>query len=267
MSKNEIVIITGAAKGLGYELAKLSSTEYQKLILIDIDEHSLIEASKTLKTDQNSIETYTVDLSEPEAIEKFLNESNEPIDLLINNAGYVSGGKFENISRSDHIKTIQTNQIAPMLLCHEYISRSKKQHRDLKIINIASASAFIGFPEASSYASSKWGLLGLSETIDEESFKDSSSSHVQVTVACPSYIQTKLFKGAQPPRFQKMLEPKSLALKIWKASKKNKFLVCAPWFVSWTPLIKAILPRLLWRQFFRLMKVHQGMKTWSGNRA
>lgn len=267
MSKNKIAMITGAAKGLGYELAKLSSSEYQKLILIDIDEQNLRRASEELKENQNSIEieAYPVDLSKLESVENLLEKVKEPVDLLINNAGYVSGGKFEEVSRKNHIKTIQINQIAPMLFCHEFISRSKKHHRNIKIINIASASAFIGFPGASSYASSKWGLLGLSETIDEEAFKSPSPSQVQVTVACPSYIQTNLFKGAKPPRFQKMLEPTSLALKIWKASQKNQFLVCAPLLVSWTPFIKAVLPRFLWRHFFRLMNVHQGMKTWSGS--
>ena len=196
------IIITGASKGLGAETAmKLAVHKEHALILISRDKVKL----NTLKSDIQSInkdcrcETYIADLSSEEEIlyvtdkiSKYYNS----IDILINNAGYLSNKPFDEISLSEINKTLMINFIAPALLCRLIIPLMGKE-RIGHIINIGSMGGYQGsvkFPGLSVYSSAKGALAILTECLAEE-YK---SKRIRINCLALGSADTEMLREAFP---------------------------------------------------------------------
>lgn len=98
---------------------------------------------------------------------------------------------------------------------------------DGHVVNVASASAFIGLPFGATYASSKWAVLGFSESLALELCLQ-GHGHVHVTAICPSYVTTGLFDGARAPRLTRLLTADRVADLTVRAVLANKPHVRAP---------------------------------------
>lgn len=255
--KDKKVLITGAGKGLGRELSIQLYDEGASLILLDRDS----EALERLKLVMPNAAYWNLDLKDFKKIEEKIKEL-ESLDVLINNAAVVFGGAFDQSSLEEIELTYEVNVVSPSKLIRICLPLFK-QRPEAHIINITSASALISFPYAASYGSSKWAVLGLSETLQDE-LEDQGWRNISITAACPSYIQTEMFRGAKAPRFTKFLDARSLATGILQAARKKKFFYSSPWIVKWIPFLRALLPYFVFRRLLRAFGVHSGMKTWAG---
>ena len=132
------------------------------------------------------------------------------------------------------------------------------------LVNISSASGLVALPWGSTYASSKWAVLGFTESIRQE-MTELGHEHVAVTTVCPGYVDTGMFEGVRPPMLMPFLEPEQLVDKVRTAILKRQEMVLEPWLVKFTPLLKGILPRFLSDGLADLMGVTTGMKSWSGH--
>lgn len=255
------ILITGAASGLGRELCLQLSGPQTTIFAFDKNDQGLKQLKRQLNATDDQFKAFNIDLSDLDGLQNLLEAFKTPIDFLINNAGVIPGGYFQNVNMAAHVDCHHVNYLSPMLLTHHFLNQSISTQRPLHILQIASASALIGFPQASSYAASKWALLGLSESIYRE-LSDQNIDWIHLTVACPSYINTDLFAGAKPPLFQKALNPTKLAATILEAVERKQFIVKAPAMINLIPLLKALLPFRIWNLFLKKMGVDKGMKTW-----
>ncbi|WP_410982796.1 oxidoreductase [Bacillus cereus] len=165
---NKIAIITGASSGFGLlttlELAKkgyfviatMRNLDKQTKLLSQATSLSLqknIKIQQLDVTNQNSINTFQL----------FLKELNQ-VDLLVNNAGYASGGFVEEVPIEEYKKQFETNVFGAISITQVVLPYMRKQQSG-KIINVSSISGQVGFPGLSPYVSSKYALEGWSESL------------------------------------------------------------------------------------------------------
>ena len=116
-------LITGAASGMGRDMAKILSQKGYDLILVARDEKKLEEVKKQLKTETKIV---VMDISKEENCKKIY-EENKDIDILINNAGFGDCGYFEETSLDKDIQMIHTNIIAYHILTKLYLKEMIKK--------------------------------------------------------------------------------------------------------------------------------------------
>jgi len=194
--KGANVLVTGGANGIGKLMGlKCLQEGAANLIIWDINEENLEKTQKEFNSKgYKNVSTYVVDVSNINDIEKSATEvllEIGNIAILFNNAGIVAGKKkFWEYTASDIEKTIQINVSGVMHVTRVFMKDMIKQRKG-HIINISSASALIGLPQGSVYASSKWAVLGWSESLRMELEQEGGDLHV--TTVCPSYIDTGMF--------------------------------------------------------------------------
>lgn len=188
--KRKTALVTGAASGIGLELARLLNRDQHDLILIDIDPAQLSLAKQDLQADcpANHITTMVWDLAEtgaPEKIFQTLEKENLQIDILINNAGFGVFGFFSSTdwrreSRMIHLHIHNLTHLTKLFL------PAMIQRQYGHVLNVASVAAFQPSPLMAIYNASKAYVLSFSEAIANEL----EGTGVSVTVLCPGLTPT-----------------------------------------------------------------------------
>lgn len=164
----KIAIITGSSSGFGL----LTSLEFAKngyLVIATMrnveKQTELIEKATSLHIEQN-IKIHPLDVTSKESIGKFTAFINNlrRVDILINNAGYASGGFAEEIPIEEYRKQFETNVFGAIAVTQTILPIMRRQKRG-KIINVSSISGKMGFPGLSPYVASKYALEGWSESL------------------------------------------------------------------------------------------------------
>ncbi len=183
--------ITGASSGLGREFARLLSEQGYDLILVARRKERLEEVKKELKTD---VAIYAVDISSTFNCVKLFNKiKNEPIDLVINNAGFGVFGDFYETKLEDELDMIDLNIKAVHTLTKLFLKVFKERNRGY-ILNVASIASFFSGPQMASYYATKSYVLHLTEAIFEELRREESS--VYIGSLCPGPMDTEFGKAA-----------------------------------------------------------------------
>jgi len=263
--KNKHVLITGGAGGIGLLMGGIALAEgAKKLIIWDIDQERLQKVSAHFEKKSSQIATYRVDVSDAaqidETAEQVLADLGK-VDILINNAGIVVGKRFDELSHDEISRTIAINLLGAMHTTRAFLP-DMIQNESGHIVNIASASGYLGNPKMSVYASSKWGMIGWSESLRLELRQNKG---VKITTVEPSFIKTGLFAGVRVPLLTPLLEPEDISRRIIQAIKNNKIHLRAPFMVKFLPFLKGVLPT----QAFdfvagKLFGVYRSMDTFEG---
>lgn len=199
------VIITGASRGIGFELTKLFLKTNHTVI-------ALTRHTETLDAIANSnLEIIATDLSSKISIDKAvfaIKEKHQVVDFIVNNAGALVNKSFEDILYSDLEKTYQVNVFAPFYLSQQLMSVLGKKTK-AHIVNISSMGGFQGsakFAGLSSYSSSKAAIASLTECMAEE-FKE---KNISVNCLALGAVQTEMLEEAFPG-YKAPLQPQQMA--------------------------------------------------------
>lgn len=268
---NATVLITGAAMGMGKMYAHLAVQDHAAhVILWDINAELLAPAVAELSGRGPQIHSYVVDVSKLEAIEeaaqKVRTEVGTP-DILINNAGIVRGKYFwEHDQRSDIAATMAINSLALMHITREFLPAMIDGGRTSRIVNVASAAGLLANPRMSVYSSSKWAVIGWSDSLRLE-LKQAGHHHIKVTTFCPSYIKTGMFEGARGPLMTPLMEPAAVTERVWRAMKEGTPMLMMPWTVKLSTALRGILPIAAWDVVAgRVFGVYKSMEHFTGRK-
>ncbi len=259
------VLITGGASGIGKSLAQRFAAEGADLILVDLNDALLQKTAAELSAGGRRVRAHAADVTDVAgivALREQVNADGGPIDVLVNNAGLVFGGPFLELPLEKHLTTYRVNTMGLVAFTHVFLP-DLIGRPDAHLVNVASASGYIGLPYGSTYASSKWAVIGFTESLELE-LKMLGHHHVHVTMVCPSYVSTGLFDGAKPPLFTRMLTPERLANMVTRAVLSNKRAVLAPWLVKVTPPLKGILPAGIFNMISGTLGATSSMTKWKG---
>lgn len=191
--KKRVVIITGASSGMGVEFALqtdlLFAGKLDEIWLIARREERLWEVAKLLDT---KVRVIPMDVSDAEACACFsclLEQEKPSIRMLINGAGFGFMGEFRSIPVKKQLEMIEVNVRALTRLTYHCIPYMSKNGR---IIELASAAAFLPQKNFAVYAATKAYVLSLSRALAEEL----RPKHIYVTAVCPGPVETEFFAKA-----------------------------------------------------------------------
>jgi all-trans-retinol dehydrogenase (NAD+) len=239
---NKTILITGAASGIGKRFAEIiSDTSDVELILWDRNPELLHEL-KNLIGKKTKVHIAGIDITDKMRIhyesEHVIKENLLP-DIIINCAGIVVGKLFHEHSFDEIESTMAVNSLGSMWVTHAFINQMIERGSG-QIVNLASASGYIGNPRMSVYASSKWAVLGWSESLRIE--MESLKTGVSVTTVIPSYIDTGMFDGVKAPILTPILKTDDIVDRMMTGIAKKKSEIKAPFIVRFVPFLKSVLP-------------------------
>lgn len=160
------ILLTGASRGIGRALAEKLAGDGTTLFLHGRDETALAEVASAVQAKGGVAISSVCDLQDDEQIFAMCEQiGDDPIDVLINNAGVAVVKPFEDVSLDDWRRTFSVNVTAPFLLTQKFAPRMRAGS---SIVNILSVAAKTGFPGWSSYSMSKFALEGFSQAVREE---------------------------------------------------------------------------------------------------
>lgn len=184
-------LVTGASSGIGRDIAIYLSKLGYDLILVSRDLEGLNRVKEKIKTDSKII---SIDLSDVDNCKKLYEMTKkENIDVLINNAGFGTFGKFTQTVLENELNMIDLNIKSVHVLTKLFL-KDMVQKDDGYILNVASSAAFQPGPLMATYYATKAYVLRLTMAIYEELRRDKSK--VSISVLCPGPVRTNFNKVA-----------------------------------------------------------------------
>lgn len=267
------MLITGAARGMGRLYAERCVAEGAKVVILWDRDGAALAATTGILTERSNgrtqIAPYVVDIADLGAIaqtaQRVRTEVGHP-DIVINNAGIVRGKYFwEHDNGADTRPTMQINALAPMYITREFLpAMIAGEHREWRIVNIASAAGALSNPRMSVYAASKAALIGWSDSLRLELVQQ-GHGNVKVTTVCPSYVDTGMFAGARGPLLTPLMTPEYVVDRVWKAMLAGTPQLLLPWTATLSKVLHGLLPLVVWDALAgRVFGVYRSMDLWTG---
>ena len=192
MSNQKVWFITGASKGLGLALTKLSLANGDKVIATS---RNVEDFKASITEHQENFLSLKVDITSDEEVKNAVAKSIEKfgvLDVVVNNAGYSLVGSMEEMTDKEFRKTVDVNLFGTVNVIRNVMPYLRKQQSG-HIINISSNAGYVGFGNAASYNASKFAVIGLSEALAEET----KQFGIKVTVVAPGQFRTSFMnKGS-----------------------------------------------------------------------
>ncbi|MDM5334158.1 SDR family NAD(P)-dependent oxidoreductase [Ureibacillus composti] len=197
---DKVAIVTGAARGIGFDIASKLSEEGATVLLIDKEESELSKAVQLLTNLKRNVQSYVLDVTDDFAVMSFLDqlrELNIKVDILINNAGI--SPKVDGVRRETHTipineweQVLKVNLTAPFLFTKGVLPIMMEKGWG-RIINISSVAGRQASKIAGShYAATKSALIGFSRTVASEYGKYG----ITVNNVAPGRIESKMAEMA-----------------------------------------------------------------------
>jgi len=240
---NKNVLVTGGASGIGRQMARRLARLGGNVIVWDIHEGNLSKVLEELRRDTGrDAHGYVCDVSSREKVYEVAGRVKAevgPVDVLINNAGVVSGKRFLELPDEKIVKTFEVNTLALFWTCKAFLPDMIARNAG-HVVTVASSAGWVGVSRLSDYSASKWAAVGFDESLRMELRQ--SAPGVKTTVVCPFFIDTGMFDGAKTrfPLLLPILKEEDVADRVVEAIRRNKPRVMMP------PMVHAVPPlRLL----------------------
>lgn len=193
MVDKKVVLITGAASGIGYEISVDFAKEGAKIVLTDINEKAVQQAADELKGQGFDCIGIKCDVTSEAEIKAAIDKTVETfgsLDVLINNAGMQHVAPIEEFPTEKYELLIKIMLVAPFVATKHVFPIMKKQGFG-RIINMASINGLVGFAGKAAYNSAKHGVIGLTKVAALEG----AEHGITVNAMCPGYVDTPLVRN------------------------------------------------------------------------
>jgi uncharacterized protein len=183
-------LVTGASSGIGKEIARQLAAEGTDLVLVARDTARLEAVAADLREAHGvEAEVLTADLSDAgqlATVEARLADPDRPIDLLVNNAGFGTYGRFADLDIEGEQREIDLNVVALVRLTHAAVGPMLARHRGA-ILNVSSVAGLQATPNNATYGATKAFVASFSEAVHEEL----QGTGVSLTVVLPGFTRTE----------------------------------------------------------------------------
>nr|ACO14949.1 Epidermal retinal dehydrogenase 2 [Caligus clemensi] len=270
--KNETVLITGGASGFGKSLAKKFLSLGSNVIIVDVNKSAgnatVSEFHEYLNTlseaERGFIKFYHADLTKKEAVYSvfsLIQDNDGDVDILINNAGVVSGSSLLDTPDERIQLTFDVNILAHFWTIKALLP-TMIQKRKGHIVNVASMAGVVGTNNMVDYCSSKFAAVGLHEALREELLAQ-QNDFVECTLVCPYYANTGMFAGVKTDVLP-LLEAEDVTESILHAVLLEMDTTCIPSYQMFLPLLKFLMPTTVYSNFCQRIGISHSMDQFRG---
>ncbi|MFP3322397.1 3-hydroxybutyrate dehydrogenase [Planococcus sp. SIMBA_160] len=193
MVEQKVVVITGSARGIGFEIGKHFAESGAKVVLSDINNEVLQESAQSLRNEGFEAIGVKADVTSEEDLQNLVAETKNTygrVDIVINNAGLQHVSPIEEFPTAKYELMIKIMLTAPFMLTKAVFPIMKEQGFG-RIINISSINGLIGFSGKAAYNSAKHGVIGLTKVAALEG----AEHGITVNAVAPGYVDTPLVRG------------------------------------------------------------------------
>jgi meso-butanediol dehydrogenase/(S,S)-butanediol dehydrogenase/diacetyl reductase len=187
---NRTVVITGGSRGIGAAIAKRFAREGASVMVSAIeDSAATVEA---IRSAGGIAESFVCDVTDKDQVIALYDAAEAAfgrVDISIQNAGVITIKKVEELTVEEWRKVLDVNTTGVFLCCQEAIARFRKHGDGGRLINTASGQARQGFIYTPHYAASKFGVIGITQSLAKEVAKEG----ITVNAFCPGIIETDMW--------------------------------------------------------------------------
>ncbi len=188
--KDQVAIVTGAARGLGQAIARDLATSGATVACIDVNEELLGETVESINESGGKAAAFACDVTNSERVTEVVRNVAKQfgrLDILVNNAGVTRDNLVMRMKDDEWDLVLGINLRGTFLFTRAAAKPMSKGKRG-RIINIASVSGMMGNPGQVNYSASKAGVIGLTRTVSREL----SKRNITVNAVAPGFIATEM---------------------------------------------------------------------------
>ena len=202
--KGKVAVVTGAASGIGFGLAERFCAEGMRVVMADIEQAPLNDASKRLADTGATVLPVLTDVSKGESVDALAARTFEEFGtahVVCNNAGVATGGPMWTLTERDWAWVMGVNLWGVIHGVRAFVPRLVEQGEG-HVVNTASIAGLTSAPMMGPYNVTKHAVVTLSETLQQELAMQASP--VKVSVLCPGWVRTRIGESDRnrPPELQ-----------------------------------------------------------------
>ncbi|HEY5186377.1 MAG TPA: SDR family oxidoreductase [Actinomycetes bacterium] len=263
--RDRVVLVTGAASGIGRRMALLAAERGAQVVGWDLDPAGLDRLVDDSGRAGRAATVQVVDVTDRRAVADAAATAERRhggVDVLVNNAGVVAGADLLDLTDEQIERVMAVNALAPFWCTRAVLPGMVARSRG-HIVTIASMAAAMGVPRLVDYAASKHAAYGFAESLRVELAR--TAPKLQTTVVLPFFVDTGMFEGARTrlPWLLPILSEERVAERVITAVERNQPRVILP------PLARAafaaqLLPPRWFDAIANALGVHASMDQFSG---
>lgn len=189
--EGKTVVITGGSRGIGAAIARRFAAESANVV-VAANEPAVETIAAAIREAGGSAHAAIVDVTDKASVAALYDETERVfggVDVSIQNAGVITIARIEAMTEAEWDKILDVNTKGVFLCCQEAIARMRKHGRGGRLINTASGQARQGFIFTPHYAASKFGVVGITQSLAKELAKEG----ITVNAFCPGIIDTDMW--------------------------------------------------------------------------
>jgi NAD(P)-dependent dehydrogenase (short-subunit alcohol dehydrogenase family) len=234
----KVAVVTGGGRGIGRAISAGLAREGVRVAIADLDGATAEQAAAEIGAGAIGL---ALDVTDRPAFTRALDDIEGrlgPVDIIVNNAGIMPIGPFEEETDATAIRQLELNLHAVIHGSKEGVRRMRPR-RAGHIVNVASIAGKFGAPGGATYSACKHGVVGLSESLRAELY----GTGVEVHVVMPAFVNTELAAGTNEIKGVKRSSPEDVAAAVVDALKMGRFEVFVPKAVKGLVIWTALSPR------------------------